>query len=199
MLVLAASPAQPNDKRPSEADSVARAFAMLNLLARPEVQHELDLVDAQKKKFSRIALERLMLLGEGPRSSQSDAERARARVEFNGKLMELEKGALDALLPEQRARMDQILLQEAARTFEPSVGLTNARLVDQLKITTPQVELIQTKAAEADRRLKQRLEELNKEIIRAKEAARSEVLRVLTAEQRRQYDELIGEPFEFAR
>jgi uncharacterized protein YdhG (YjbR/CyaY superfamily) len=69
-------------------------------------------------------------------------------------------------------------------------------MVKRLDLVEPQLEAVRQKIISAEKEYKERLDELLAEIEKAKRTARDKVLAELTADQRKQYKELVGEPFD---
>jgi hypothetical protein len=194
-IVLTAQPAiDAQDVSPQDAARVSRAAS---LLKRPAVRNELGLAGAQIAELIRLEADRQGLLVSQLELNQlTIEERTAAYNEFKRQMRELGEQAIAVLLPHQRDRLDQIMRQEAMRTSEAHVGLTDPRLIEHLGLAEPQLQVIRTKAMEADAKLKERLAVLLKEIEQAKQQARDEVLGSLTPQQRKTYEEFIGEPFD---
>jgi hypothetical protein len=172
------------------------------LLAQLPVRDELDLDARQIEELIRLEVER-MTLSRGPRGPgeqlPTEVERRAGLAEYNRRLPELEKRGLDVLLPRQRERLDQILLQEAVRAFEPNGGVTHPQLAVQLGLADPQLTMVRQAAIAAEKEFNARKDELLAELNKAKEEARLKVLAELTPQQRATYDELVGKPYDFTQ
>lgn len=170
----------------------------LRLLRRPSLRAELELTPAQIESLIVLEADRQMLhqgrLNRGDEPSLE--ERRRSFNEFLLQWRILEEKALAILLPAQRDRLDQILLQSVVRADSPRGGVTHPEMVKRLGLVEPQLEAVRQRIIDAEKKYKGRLEELLAEITKAKKAAQLEILGELTPEQRRHYQQMIGEPFD---
>ncbi len=161
------------------------------LLQREDVQKELELVDDQIKQIEELSQRRR----EGGRErleglqDLSDEERAERFRELRAERQEEILKELDQiLLPHQSKRLAELNAQFASRGG--SRALTGDRLAEQLGITEEQRENIRKKAEELQ-------EELNEKIAELRQELQDELLKELTPQQRSQYEDLLGEAFEF--
>jgi hypothetical protein len=175
-----------------------RALRVTSLLKKPVVRRELSLESDQIDALIRIEVDQLHLYssGLGQLNQKTIEERRIAHEEFKRQLGELEKRAIGVLLPVQRERFEQLLVQSIIRATDSTAGLTHPAMVDRLAITEMQLESVRTKAGEAQQKLNERMKELMAEISKAKQQAQAEVLTALTEEQRKQYVELTGNLFD---
>jgi hypothetical protein len=174
---------------------------VLSLLKRPFVRKELRLENAQIEDLIRLESER-QLLWASPLAKFDQVtreERAAAYEELKRQLTDLERQAMAVLLPDQKRRLGQILVQKYVRSNEPAAGLQHPEMISKLNITESQQESLRTIAMKAEAEFKRREAELLAQIERAKKAARSEVLSVLDNEQRKKYEDLVGEPFDLTK
>lgn len=168
----------------------------LMLLMNQDVVKELELVPEQQEK--------LRALGEKARDDMRDMfsglrdlneeERRERFAEMREKMAEVQESLKEEvdeiLLPQQRDRLAQIHFQSQNRRRGTTGALTSDAVVDALDISEEQLEEMQKKADEVR-------EELEEKIAKAREEAKDDILSVLTPAQRKKYDELMGEPFEF--
>ena len=173
----------------------------LSLLDRPSLRKELELTTAQMEEVILLEVDRQRLFQSplGRLNQPTIEERKAAYAEFQLQLGELEKRAFAILLPPQRKRLDQILLQKEVGVFEPSGGVTHPRLAPRLGLVEPQLEAVRQAAIAAEKEFNARMEELIAEINKARDAARNKVLAELTPEQRATYEELVGKPFDLKK
>lgn len=176
-------------------------FQVMNLLQRVRVRAELELVDLQIERLIELEVERQLLYSSplGRLEQETIEERREAFEEFKRQLGQLETKAMEVLLPSQQERLKQLILQEIIIAGEVSAGLTTRYMASRLEIDSEQAAAIRAKAMEAVATYKVREEELHNELAKAKEIARKEVLSTLTASQRKQYEELIGQPFDLMK
>jgi hypothetical protein len=173
----------------------------LSILKLPSLRRELELSPAQIDAMVLLEVDRQQLF-RGPLGELQQPtveERRAAYAEFKRQVDELEKRALDVLLPHQRKRLAQILLQEWVGAFEPTGGVTHPQLAPRLGLVEPQLEAMRQAAIAAEKEFNIRKAELLAEMNKAREAARSKVLAELTPEQRATYEELIGKPYDFTK
>jgi hypothetical protein len=88
-------------------------------------------------------------------------------------------------------------LQQKVKAKDVSAGLTHKDLVDPLNISEGHLKVIRKRIEEADERLTRRLQSLKRQEADARREARVHVLSALYPDQRRKYDELIGEVLDF--
>lgn len=155
------------------------------ILRNEQIQKELEIVDDQ--------LQELEAIGEEMRDSfqgfreMSEDERADRMREITA---DFEKRVNEVLLPHQQKRLKQITSQFQTRGREGVAGaLTEGNLADELKITDEQREKLRKVGEEARAEMEEKTRKLREEM-------ELKILDVLTDEQRRQYKELMGEPFE---
>jgi hypothetical protein len=127
---------------------------------------------------------------------EQQGERARVHEKMLADITDVEQKAYGLLLPFQRHRLDQIVRQVKSRATAPTSGLTHAETVRALGLSEADLQAIKRKASEAEVRLNERVEMIRKELKRAQEEARAEVLSVLTDEQRRLYRDYYGQIFD---
>jgi Spy/CpxP family protein refolding chaperone len=174
----------------------------LELIGDENVRKELDLVEDQVAKLREIGEQmRDDMRGafEGVNFQDfrdlSEEEREARMAPIREKMQKVTENAQkeidQVLLPHQRERLKQIVVQSNIRRQGTSGALTSGALADELKITPEQVEALRAKQQEVQ-------EEMRKEIEQLQAEAREKVLSVLTAEQRAKLNSLMGNPIEFA-
>jgi hypothetical protein len=193
MYALAAGSAADEPIRPARSPNHS-----LSLLKRASLRKELELTNEQIEELVLLEVDRQQLFQSpfGQLNQPTLEERKAAYAEYQRQLAELEKRGFAVLLPQQRKRLVQILLQQEVRAFEVFGGVTHPKIAPQLDLVEPQLEAVRQAAIAAEKEFNIRLEELTAEINKAKDAARSKVLAELTPEQRATYEELFGKPFE---
>jgi vacuolar-type H+-ATPase subunit I/STV1 len=170
----------------------------VQLLLRPDVRKELELLDDQVKQLEQAG-ERLRgqmreRFREAMESSQdmsreTRGEKIREIVQEVG--AEIEDRIGEILLPPQLQRLRQLELQMRLRGGLVR-ALTSEQVADELEITEDQQARLRTKAQQVEEELREKIAELRKQ-------AQDELLQVLTPEQRAEWRERIGDPFEFQR
>lgn len=164
----------------------------LVLLENKVVQDDLDLSEEQRREIGRLATDRRSAF---QNSHISSLERLRSKFE---ELATREKGVLERLGPEQHQRLKQIVWQQGGlgAFLEPEV-------VKVLKLTPKQTETvreIQDRTRRSSRgghhRLGFQRPEDWKKIEETWRTARDEAFALLTPDQRAEWDELVGKPFQ---
>ncbi|HEX5104022.1 MAG TPA: hypothetical protein VFV87_09445, partial [Pirellulaceae bacterium] len=175
----------------------------LDLLNDENVRNELGLVDDQVTKLREIGNS---LREEAQAAFQDSGIDFRelfqlSEEERNAKLApmreKMEKVAADAqkeidqiLLPQQRQRLKEIVVQSQIRRQGTSAALSSGTLAEELNITEEQKEKL--------REMQQKVEEeLRKEIEQLRIESRDKILSVLTAEQQAKLKSMMGSPIEF--
>lgn len=173
----------------------------LSILKLPSLRRELELTAAQIDELVQLEVDRQELFRSplAELTQPTIEERKVAYAEYRRQVDELEKRALNVLLPHQRKRLAQILLQEWVGAFEPTGGVTHPQMAPRIGLVEPQLEAARQAAIAAEKEFNVRKEELMAELNKAREAARSKVLAALTPEQRAAYEDLIGKPFDLSR
>jgi Spy/CpxP family protein refolding chaperone len=170
------------------------------LLQDESVRKELDLVDEQVSKLQDIATKlredvQASLQGIDFGSFRDLSEEAR-----NAKMAEIREKAdkitaegqkeIDAvLLPHQRERLKQLMVQSQMR-FGADRALTGGTLAEELGITAEQKEKLAAKQQEVQAKLQEKIAKLQEE-------ARDELFSVLSSEQQAKLKAMIGKPFTF--
>jgi Spy/CpxP family protein refolding chaperone len=175
---------------------------VIGLVARDEVQQELQLVDEQKEKVRGIAEETQNKARDEMRElfsemrDLSDDERRAKFGELRPK-MEAKMEALTAestkqlekvLLPHQLDRLRQIDLQTKMR-YRGAGALTGGDVAKALNLTEEQREKLEKRAAEVQEELQTKIKQLQAD-------ARKKMLDVLTPDQQAQLEKMMGQQFE---
>jgi Spy/CpxP family protein refolding chaperone len=173
---------------------------MIALLGNEKVQQELELVDDQVKDIEELQnsmRDEMMQMFRGggfrdmdPEERQAKMEEMRTKMEEKAKAMEAE--VKDILLPAQFDRLKQLNFQRETSRGGTTGLADNQTIIEALNITDEQKEKMKEVAEAAAKKLEDKVAELRKQ-------AESEVLGVLTDEQRAKYKELQGESFDFGQ
>lgn len=171
---------------------------VIMVLQSKKVRIELELVEEQVQQIHKLHARALSRISQYGRTGARlpDAERKVEWAKLQREVAGYEANALELLIPQQRKRLDQIVLQIQSRSKETGAGLLHNRMAEELKLSPEQSSIIKKKTAEEEAELKQRLDALNKEMAALKETARASVLSTLTPEQRAKHQDLLGQPFE---
>jgi len=174
----------------------------LELLQRPDVQAELELLDDQKDDLRSLveqSNERRRELGrsfaeqfrnrDAASDTDRDALRNKVQEAFGALNKETEQG-LSFLLPHQRKRLSQLEIQFRMRGGGGLGALGSREISEQLEITDEQREVLREKAMELGQEFSKKLAELRREM-------QGKLLAELNPEQRAKFQEMLGDPFEF--
>jgi Spy/CpxP family protein refolding chaperone len=163
--------------------------SVTDLLRDDKVKAELNIVPDQEKQLEEVASKirdsardffgGLRDLSDDERRAKFDEFRANATKEVEA-----------VLLPQQRERLKQLMVQSSAR-FSRSPGGINDTLATELGITDAQKEALRKKAEEVQA-------DLDKKLTKLRDEARTEILSVLTSDQRSKLEKMMGPKFEFS-
>ena len=161
-------------------------------LSREGIQKEIDLVDDQRKKLDEIRADvtkKMRAIYPSLRDLPREKQRtkyAELRKELNE---ETERRVNKVLLPQQRDRLKQVILQTRLRQGGTNVyTLTSDELAKALGITDEQKVKLRAKQQEIQKKLM-------KEYQRIREEAQKEILTVLTPEQLAKLKKMQGETY----
>jgi Spy/CpxP family protein refolding chaperone len=158
------------------------------LLRDEKVKAELNIVPDQERQLEEVADKLRESAGDFFRNMRdlSDDERRARFEEFRDKS---QKDVEAVLLPQQRERLKQLMVQSQMR-FSGTAGI-NDTLATELGISEAQKEELRKKATEVQA-------ELDKKIAKLRAEAQAEVLTVLSTDQRAKLEKMIGTKFEFS-
>lgn len=166
----------------------------LYLLSNEDVVKELELVDDQQEKLAAMrqrTQEEAREMFSGLRDLSAD-ERREKFEEFRTKMAdrqkEIDKEIDGILLSHQKSRLAQIQTQMQLRRQGGGSALSSDRLVEELGITDAQKEQLQKVQEEVRNEMRDQIRKLQAD-------AQKKVLDVLSPEQRKKYEEMVGEPF----
>jgi Spy/CpxP family protein refolding chaperone len=181
--------AQPGGGRGGPGGGGGGFGGVTDLLRDDKVKAELNIVPDQEKQLEEVAGKIRDSAREVFRDFRdlSDDERRKKFEEFR---TSSQKEVEAVLLPQQRERLKQLMVQSQARSTRSPGGI-NDTLATELNITQAQREALQKKAEEVQTELRKKMEKLQEE-------ARTEILSVLTSEQRSKLEKLMGPKFEFS-
>jgi predicted transglutaminase-like cysteine proteinase len=163
----------------------------ISMLSESNVRKDLELVEEQMKQidkinqeFARRIVERRKAL-EAARSAK-DKSHERISVEIENLRKEREQALSEVLLPHQAKRIEQLFQQVNLKRSGTAVALQRGELSKLLGITAEQKKDIQNLQQEMNKEIKEKVEELKQKYAR-------KMRQKLTPEQRRKYEELVGE------
>jgi hypothetical protein len=160
------------------------------LLRDDKVKAELNIVPDQEKQLEEVATKIRDGAREAFRGFQdlSDEER---RAKFDEFRANSTKEVEAVLLPQQRERLKQLMVQSSARSGRSPGGISTD-LAKEIGLTDAQREELQKKAQDAQA-------ELDKKIAKLRDEARDSLLKsVLSSEQVSKLEKLMGPKFEFS-
>ena len=188
----------------------------LALLAREDVQKELELLDDQIEEIEAARDDQQASIREafsgfgrggnrgrgGDRGRDRNADKGKkgggedrfARFREMREKMEKEtQKALDEiLLPHQSKRLNQLVLQRSLRggASQVAAALSRGDLAEGLNVTEKQGESLQAKARTIETKLQAQIAKLRQQ-------AQEELLKSLSPEQQREFKDMVGKPFTF--
>ena len=197
LVVLATAPAQAQRRGGGRGFGSMRNNPLF-MLRTPELQKELKLSDDQRADIGGLMSEAL-----GAMQDLRDADEEERR-EIMQELMEEGRIELNKILDkDQQKRLHEIQLQQ-----QGPAGVVSAEVAKELKISEEQkgkIETIIEETGEAQRELFGELREGGdrEEVMQKVQALRKErdetVLALLSADQKKQWTTMLGEPFEMPR
>ena len=166
-------------------------------LLGPQVEKELDIVDAQREALTKLRNDVYAKMRTLYDMSIPDQQERMKKYNESAKALgeETEKKIQDILLPYQLKRIKQIALQMQLQ--QASYGgspLQSEQLAEELKITEEQKVQLQEKQKEVAKEMQEKTQAFYKQL---QEESREKVLGVLTPAQRRKLDEMMGEKFQW--
>jgi Spy/CpxP family protein refolding chaperone len=171
---------------------------LIGLVARDEVQQELQLVDEQKDKVRGITDEvrnklrdQLRDIFTQMRDLSEEERRARfgeIRTKVEAVNADMEKQLEKVLLPHQLERLKQIDLQTKIQ-YRGASALTSGDVAKALNLTDEQREKLEKRAAEVQEELQTKIKQLQAD-------ARKKMLDVLSPDQQAQLEKMMGQQFD---
>ncbi|MDT7972332.1 MAG: hypothetical protein RRB24_05830 [Armatimonadota bacterium] len=196
MAVLIPAMAQPPAGRPGGpfGGRLGGPMLMVGLLRSPQVQQELKLTDQQKQQLEQ--------LGEQWREKMRglrDLPPEERRQKGEGMRAEVEKQLATILNEQQMKRLKQIALQ-----VEGYAALERPEIADQVGLTKEQRQKIRDILRQAGEKRREAFQQGQGDRQAAFQRMREirqwvdgEIEKLLTPEQKKKWQELIGEPFKF--
>jgi hypothetical protein len=163
------------------------------LLQRNDVQAELELLDDQKKQVNDLrdkSQQKMRELFGNLRGGGEGDRRDEIRDTFRKFAEETQAEVDKILLPHQSKRLKQLEVQMQMRGRGVLGALGGGEVPEKLGISEEQREKLREKAQGLDEEVRKKTAELRKQ-------AQEQLIASLTEDQRKQFNELIGEPFEF--
>lgn len=173
------------------------------LLGMEAVQKELVITDAQKEKITKMQEEaRAAFQGGGNNFRDlSDEERAKLRTQMEERAKKTEETVKSILDEKQYARLNELSIQQAG-----VMALSRPEVAEKLKLTDDQKTKIREAASAGGRggfggfnpnATEEERRKAREEATARREKLNSDVLAVLTAEQKKTFEDMQGKKFEF--
>ncbi len=175
------------------------------LIGMEAVQKELAVTDAQKEKITKMQEEaRAAFQGGGNFRDMSDEERAKLRTQMEERAKKTEETIKSMLDEKQYARLNELSLQQAG-----VMALSRPDVAEKLKLADDQKTKIR-ELAEANRpgagggrggfnpnATQEERQKAMEEARARREKFNTDVLAVLTADQKKSFEDMQGKKFEF--
>jgi Spy/CpxP family protein refolding chaperone len=162
------------------------------LLQREDVQQELELLEDQKtqlKAMNEKTRERMGELFRGQRGGAEGNDRRDELRETFRKFNEETQAEVDKiLLPHQSKRLQQLEVQMRMRGGV--MGALGGDVAEKLGISEEQRDKLREKAQGLEQELRKKMAEVRKQM-------QDQLLAELSPEQRKQFNDMVGDPFEF--
>jgi len=172
----------------------------MSLLSDTKVTKELELDEGQVEALQELkgdmqSVYRDTFDGMRERFREPGVDREAVMTEMReaikDKMKTVDKKLGEVLLPHQMSRLSELTYQMQAKRSGGTRGLLeNEKVKEELGITDEQIEQVEAKADEVNKKLEEK-------ITQARRDAQDEILSVLTSEQQAKIKEMIGEPFAF--
>jgi Spy/CpxP family protein refolding chaperone len=207
VAILTASASAQEKKRPGGGGFGGGGFGggmgALQLLGQKSVQEELKVTEEQTKKVTEYQeKQRANRPAGGGGGGNFDPEAFRARMEERRKADDKFLG--ETLKPEQRKRLDQIVLQQTEKTSGLSGALRDEKNQTALKLNDDQKELLKA-IGDDQRKLMGELfqggggggnfEENQKKLADFRKTANEKIAKTLTEDQKKTWKEMLGAEF----
>lgn len=162
-----------------------------------QMEKELEIVPDQKEALTKLRTDAYAKMRTLYDMSIADPQERMKKYQESAKALgeETEKKVQEILLPHQLRRIKQIALQMQLQSVGyGGGGLQVGSLADDLKITDEQKAQLQEKQKEVQKEMQEKTQAFYKQL---QEESREKLFSVLTPEQRKKLDELIGEKFQW--
>jgi hypothetical protein len=171
----------------------------LNYALYAPIQKEIEIVPEQRSELEQLRNETTKKLQEMYKKlSDVEQDKRQDRYYEDSKALgeQTDKAVEKILLPHQRRRLDQILLQMQMRNtgYGSASALGSEDLTKALGITEEQKEKLRQKEQELRAEIQRKTQEFYKKL---NEETREELLSVLTPAQRQKLRDLLGSDFEW--
>lgn len=173
------------------------------LLNMEAVQKELAVTDAQKEKITKLQEEaRAAFAGGGNFRDMSDEERAKLRTQMEERAKKTEASVKAILDEKQFARLNELSIQQAG-----VMALSRPEVSEKLKLSDEQKTKIRDLASAGGpgggrggfnpNATQEERQKAMEEARARREKMNADVLAVLTAEQKKSFEDMQGKKFEF--
>jgi hypothetical protein len=202
LALLFWGPASATAQQGGGANAWQNSFAQsVYWLQTPQIQKELEIVPEQIERLRAVQQDSITHIREAyGKLTDVPAEERQARYYdiLREQNEETERQLLEILLPQQIKRLKQILLQQrlAQLQWGGAAAFQTAEVAEALNITAEQREQLQ----QTEQQLRQEFQEKTQAFYKQlQDESREKLLNVLTIEQRRRLEALVGEKFEWQR
>jgi Spy/CpxP family protein refolding chaperone len=164
----------------------------LGTLMQPDIRKELEIVPEQEEKLRTVGREigqRMREVFSGLRDLPEDQRRTTVEERMRAVNEEFDKRIDEVLLPNQKERLGQIILQRRAQRRGTAGALASDETAKALGLTDEQKKKLQEVGREVQKEIEEKLAKIREE-------AEQKVLEVLTPEQREQYKKMLGERYQ---
>jgi hypothetical protein len=177
---------------PGPGPQLEAVFGAMELLRRPDIRKELELLDSQIQDLETAAeqmRERVREEMEPFRDLDAAARRQQLPQAFARLRQDIDDALSKVLLPHQMKRLGQLEMQQRMRRFG-LMGAFQGQLTEKLQITDEQREQLRAKAEKLEVEMREKIAEIRRQ-------AQQELMDVLTPQQQAMIQDLLGDPFEF--
>ena len=163
----------------------------MSMLSNPKVRAELDMVDDQYQKMQDQYGKLQQQMAKQIRDIDfSDSKNALSSLR---KITEgAERDIYGVLLPHQKKRLEQLGTQRRMQRGSLAEFLTTNPVAEKLEVTDKQKSALLESEKEIEKELEREIAELRKK-------AREKLLRNLRSSQRKKFDEMVGDQFDFGK
>ena len=158
----------------------------LSWLSNRAVARELEIVDEQREAMAKIRKDSGRRMVEAANTYSPNGNVSERIAEIQN---QQNSALMDVLLPHQQKRIKQIALQMRMQSTGTSNSLRSGGLADELEITDGQKKKLADLEEKWQLKIRKKMEEM-------RATARKELLNTLTAKQREEFEELVGDRFE---
>ncbi len=162
---------------------------MMDMLSNPKIRAELDMVDDQyqkmQNKYSDLRKQMAKQIRDIDFSNSKNALESLRKITGDA-----QREVHGVLLPHQKKRLAQLRVQHLLNRKSLAAILTTDPVASKLEVTEDQKAELLKSEQEIEKELEREIAELRKK-------AREKLLRKLRSSQRKQFEEMVGDQFDF--